>query len=155
MKKILQSVYRYLQSLKSDDESRGRHIVPGLLVEACASIRAPKILDVGAGFGDDLFQAKKIMESTPEFYAIETLPAAVSHLRKMGFSVASIDIERDRLPFSSEYFDAVLCNQVLEHTKEIFWVISEFARVTKIGGRIILGVPNLGSLHNRLALLFG
>ena len=46
-------------------------------------------------------------------------------------------------------------NQVLEHIKEIFWVFHETTRILSIGGKVIIGVPNLASLHNRLLLLFG
>ncbi len=46
-------------------------------------------------------------------------------------------------------------NQVIEHTKELFWIFSEIARVLKKGGLAIIGCPNLGSWHNRVALLFG
>ncbi len=51
--------------------------------------------------------------------------------------------------------DAVILNQVLEHTKEIFWIAHEATRVLKPGGSLIVGVPNLASLHNRALLLLG
>jgi SAM-dependent methyltransferase len=66
-----------------------------------------------------------------------------------------LNLEKDRLPFPDGAFDVVFCNQVLEHVKEIFWLVSELARVCKLGGWLIIGVPNLGSLHNRILLLFG
>ena len=49
----------------------------------------------------------------------------------------------------------IIINQVLEHVKEIFWVWHEMTRVLKPGGSILVGVPNLASLHNRLLLAFG
>ncbi|MEA2101747.1 MAG: class I SAM-dependent methyltransferase, partial [Thermodesulfobacteriota bacterium] len=51
--------------------------------------------------------------------------------------------------------DLVIANQILEHTKEIFWIFNEISRVLRIGGRMIIGVPNLASLHNRILLLLG
>lgn len=49
----------------------------------------------------------------------------------------------------------MLANQVIEHTKEVFWIFSEVSRILKSGGLFVVGVPNLASLHNRVALLFG
>jgi 2-polyprenyl-3-methyl-5-hydroxy-6-metoxy-1,4-benzoquinol methylase len=113
---------------------------------------------VGAGYGADLSKASGLLRTrgiSPELCAVEAFPQAASHLRSIGIKVTSTNIERDTLPYDDEYFDIVVCNQVLEHTKELFWVVSELTRVLKVQGKLILGVPNLGSLHNRLALLAG
>ncbi len=153
-------IYETLRSLKSgtNDETNGRHIIPGLASSMVNGNDRPRILDVGAGHGVDLaniaFDLSKSGKS-PEISAIETFPVAIEKLKDLGVSVYSIDIEREPLPFGDAHFDIVICNQVLEHTKEIFWIVSELTRVTKKGGKLIIGVPNLGSLHNRLALLAG
>ena len=49
----------------------------------------------------------------------------------------------------------MIANQILEHTKEVFWIWHEIARVLAPQGQLILGVPNLASAHNRLLLLLG
>lgn len=149
-------LYEHLAHLKdgTGDETNGRHIVPELVVRLCAGKTTPSVLDVGAGYGRDLLTVKKAIPGAV-LSAVEGFPQAVEHLRKTGFHVASIDLERQALPFLDESFDVVLCNQVLEHTKEIFWVVSELTRVCKVGGKLALGVPNLGSLHNRVSLLLG
>lgn len=58
-------------------------------------------------------------------------------------------------PFEDESFDFIIANQILEHMKEVFWVMHEITRVLKVGGRLVVGVPNVASLHNRLGLLLG
>jgi len=153
-------IYEKLRSLKSgtNDETNGRHIIPGLASSLVTGNSHPRILDIGAGHGVDLANILLELSRTgnaPEISAIETFPVAIDKLKSLGVSVHSIDIEREPLPFKDAHFDIVLCNQVLEHTKEIFWIVSELTRVTKKRGKIIIGVPNLGSLHNRLALLAG
>jgi SAM-dependent methyltransferase len=65
------------------------------------------------------------------------------------------NIERDSLPLADGSADLIIANQVLEHTKEIFWIFHEVSRSLKIGGHFLFGVPNICSLHNRLLLLFG
>ena len=66
-----------------------------------------------------------------------------------------VDIERNSLPFANEPLQVILSNQTLEHVKEIFWIFHEVSRVLKTNGYLIIAVPNLASLHNRLLLLLG
>lgn len=112
------------------------------------------VLDIGAGSGRDLSIAKDIAPQAV-LNAIEVYPAYADQLRAKGINVSSIDLERNILPFDSESFDVVIANQVLEHTKELFWIHHEISRVLRIGGSLIIGVPNLASLHNRIMLLMG
>lgn len=51
------------------------------------------------------------------------------------------------LPFKDNYFDYVLCNQTLEHTKDIFWAISEIRRVLKKDGLWFISIPFLYPEH--------
>jgi len=71
------------------------------------------------------------------------------------FKVCSLDIEKESFPFPDESFDLVICNQVLEHLKNIYRPLKEMDRVVKTGGWLIIGVPNLAGLYNRILLLFG
>jgi SAM-dependent methyltransferase len=51
------------------------------------------------------------------------------------------------LPFGDAVFDAVLCNQVLEHVPEPARLMREVARVLKIGGQLLLTAPQTWGLH--------
>jgi len=116
--------------------------------------KSKRILDIGAGHGDDLLIAKK-HNPRAELHAIEVYKPYVVELVKKGIEVHSVNLEVDNLPFETESVDIVIANQILEHVKEIFWLFHEVSRVLKTGGNLIIGVPNLASLHNRLSLLFG
>ena len=154
--KIYTSIFNYLRQLKNGtgDETNGRHILPPLVVKLCSENKTASILDVGAGYGKDLLAIKTIL-SGASLAAIEGYPPAVAHLQECGVNVTSINLEHDSLPFADKSFDVVVCNQVIEHVKELFWLVSELTRVCKFGGYLVIGVPNLGSLHNRVALLLG
>lgn len=112
------------------------------------------ILDIGAGLGSDLLLVKN-NNPTVQLFGVECYPKYQETLRSNGISVVGINIEKDRLPFDDESIDLVICNQVFEHLKEIWWTMSEITRVLKMDGQLIIGVPNLASLHNRALLLFG
>lgn len=57
----------------------------------------------------------------------------------------------DRLTFSDQVFDAIVCLDVLEHTFDPAAVLKQFARVAKPGARLFITVPNSnGELYQRL-----
>ena len=111
------------------------------------------IVDLGAGGGSDLAIAAEVCPEAKR-YAVETYPPNVEKL-KANNEVLALNLEHDPLPFGDEAIDVVMSNQVMEHVKEIFWILHESTRVLRVGGHMIVGVPNLASLHNRLLLLLG
>ncbi len=133
----------------------GRHLIKDF--SACALSSAPKsaiVVDLGAGPGTDLSLARL---AAPEgsFHGIEFYPPNIALLETQKIKTHQLNLENERLPFSSESVDLVLANQVLEHTKEIFWIFHEVTRVLKVGGHFLIGVPNLASFHNRCLLAVG
>jgi len=50
------------------------------------------------------------------------------------------DIEKG-LPYNDYTFDEIFCEQTLEHIKDLVFVMNEFYRTLKIGGRLKLSVP--------------
>ena len=113
------------------------------------------VLDIGVGHGDDLLNIRRSCATPLDLHGIECYPPNVKLAEQRGILVQSLDIERERFPYPDASFDLVVANQVIEHTKEIFFIFSEISRVLKNGGLAIVGVPNLGALHNRIALLLG
>lgn len=64
-------------------------------------------------------------------------------------AVAEVLYDGTRFPFDDGRFDAVLCNQVLEHVfnPEVF--IEEIRRVLVVGGRLLLTVPFVWDEHEQ------
>jgi Methylase involved in ubiquinone/menaquinone biosynthesis len=112
------------------------------------------VLDLGAGKGDDLLGVASVTPGV-ELHAAECYLPNIEKLRFAGITVHPIDIERDPLPFGDESLDMVIANQVLEHCKDIWWILHECSRVLRVGGHLAIGIPNLASLHNRLLLMCG
>ncbi len=112
------------------------------------------VLDIGAGRGDDLLLA---LDANPKaaLHAIEVYPPYQKELRARGIEVHALNIERDRFPFADGSVDVVMANQILEHVKEIFWVLHEASRILRVDGSLIIGVPNLAAFHNRCLLALG
>jgi len=157
MEKIVDKIVNRLRG-KTSSLNFGRMII----VDACRGflerlpeITVPRILDIGCGHGHDLTNIRNEVASTAEFHGIECCPERIVALHDSGIAVESIDLEKGALPYPDGFFDIVIANQVLEHTKDIFWVTAEVSRVLKPGGLFLVGVPNLASLHNRFLLLLG
>lgn len=155
--------YFYQKLLKSKGKSTllnyGRSIIKDWVLIYNQSKNQPlKIFDIGCSRGDDLLNIKneffKIGLDT-DLHGLEINSVYAEEAVKRGISVASLDIEKDKLPYENNFFDIIVANQILEHVKEFFWINSEINRVLKPGGLYIIGVPNLASFHNRLLLLFG
>jgi ubiquinone/menaquinone biosynthesis C-methylase UbiE len=113
-----------------------------------------KILDIGCGWGNDLTAIFAISENI-ELYGIEIDDKKIAACQPKNIMIFKINCETEKIPVNDNFFDIIIINQVLEHTKEIFYICSEISRVLKKQGILIIGVPNLGSFHNRIFLLFG
>lgn len=115
-----------------------------------------KILDLGCGPEGDLINIQNHINSKNlQLYGIETYEPYIDILKSKNIKVIQLDIEKEIIPVKNNSVDIVIGNQILEHTKDIFWICSEVLRVLKPGGVFIVGIPNLAALHNRILLLFG
>jgi SAM-dependent methyltransferase len=116
-----------------------------------------RILDVGCGPGRDLASIREALGQARkvELYGIECTPDLCRSAESLGVKTVSLDLECGTLPFPDGFFDIVTVNQVLEHLKNWVWAFSEQVRVTRRGGRTLIGVPNMAALHSRIQVLFG
>ncbi len=157
---VYRTIYNLALKMKSGTEhlSYGREIISRWCKEWVENNRSEDIitiLDIGCGKGDDLLNMKKIAGEKCEMYGLESLEDYRKECERKGIKTVGVNIERDRFPFEDNYFDIVLINQVLEHTKDVFYVLSEISRILKTGGMLMVGVPNLATWHDRLILLLG
>jgi uncharacterized protein YbaR (Trm112 family) len=60
-----------------------------------------------------------------------------------------VDIVADGhdIPFPNDYFDAIICQAVLEHTRDLERVVDEMYRVLKLDGLIYAEMPFLSPVH--------
>lgn len=137
-------------ALVDHKESYGRHVLENFAksfpVETC--------IDLGCGSGDDLSIVAKFNPNA-KLTGVDFGDWNTSILEKKKIRQISIDIESEKLPFEDETIDLIIANQVLEHTKEVFWINSEVFRCLKIGGVFFIGMPNILSLHNRMLMSIG
>jgi ubiquinone/menaquinone biosynthesis C-methylase UbiE len=113
------------------------------------------MLDVGCGNGSRTVRIADYFEiQMNNTYGVDFEDHYVLDSRQR-FNAIKVDLETNDLPFENDTFDLVVCNQVLEHLKEYKKVIENIIRVTRKNGCIVLGIPNLAHLINRIYLLCG
>lgn len=95
-----------------------------------------KFLDAGCGFGLYSFTLRK---KGFEVYAIDNSRRRVEFLRKNGINAKVMDVTK--LKFNKDYFDVIICSDVLEHVKNDKKAFSELARVLKKRGKLIITLP--------------
>ena len=96
----------------------------------CAAYRLPNVIAVGADLKlDDLSEAAKRLELH-------------DRLGEHGggiWGLAAADVTD--LPFKDNYFDLVICSEVLEHIKNHLQAVDEIVRVLKPGRNLVVSVP--------------
>jgi 2-polyprenyl-3-methyl-5-hydroxy-6-metoxy-1,4-benzoquinol methylase len=101
--------------------------------------RSEKILDVGCGCG--FFLAK--LGAGEHHYGVDISRIFLKGARKYAPWAELIHSNAKSLPFEDAFFDAVVCNDVLEHIPHPDMVVKEIKRVTKPGkNRIFISFPN-------------
>ncbi len=115
--------------------SRYERMIPALPVGA-------RVLDCasGTGFGAMFLQEQGFVVTGAE---IDQAVVAFAKARYPGLDIVCASAQR--LPFSDNTFDAVVCIETLEHVDNPDAAISEFARVCKPDGLIALTTPDVGS----------
>ena len=113
------------------------------------------LLDVGCGDGiKTQLYANVLAVPLKKTYGIELKDEYINKV-KDNLRIEKIDLEKDRFPFDDQEIHTVICNQVLEHLKNIFQSLREIDRITRLNGYVVIGIPNLAALHNRLLMLLG
>jgi len=117
---------------------------------------SPKnMLDVGCGKGDRTIRIADYFNiHAPNISGLDYDDASIVVCENL-FNVKKIDLETEDIPWEDNTFDLVICNQVLEHLKNYKKVMDDLIRVTQKDRYIIIGIPNLAHLINRIYLLFG
>ena len=99
-----------------------------------------KVLDVGAG---DCFY-KRYLNADTNYIGLE-IEDTKNYFANQNKDLVFYDGKK--IPFKNEYFDNLICFEVLEHTFDYNNLIKEMNRVLKKGGNLYLSVPFAAKFH--------
>lgn len=104
-----------------------------------------KLLDAGCGIGVFL---RTIRDKYPslELFGTDFSRVAVDRTRGYGFSVEQAVLPE--IPFPNNFFNCVVCTEVLEHLDDPAATLREFVRILADGGLVVVSVPkDMGPDH--------
>jgi SAM-dependent methyltransferase len=113
-----------------------------------------RILDIGC-HGGDLSLPIKIVSGAPEVFGLDWNEELLDIAQKKGIVSFKADIDKDRYPFETDFFDAVFMGEVLEHLNDPDHALGEIRRILRPNGLLVITTPNFAAWYNRLALLLG
>jgi SAM-dependent methyltransferase len=123
-------------------QARYFELVPVVRAARAERGEALEILDIGPGRGE----AKRFVDALvgpAQWTAVEVVPKNIEACRQLGYSrvVEGIDLEKQPLPLEDASFDVVIASHVLEHLENADDALSDWMRVLRPGGQMLIGVP--------------
>jgi SAM-dependent methyltransferase len=105
-----------------------------------------RILDVGCGTGTAEVSLARLRLSQMQLFGVDIVVDRVREANvatrgvnaRVGYSAA----DACRLPFAAGVFDSTYCVAVLQHIRDLSGALSEIARVTRPGGRVLVVEPD-------------
>lgn len=112
---------------------------------------AGTILDIGCGEG--VFSQELKKRTNREVWGIEIIAQCAEKAKERLDRVMVGDIEIDDFDLPSDYFDCIICNDVLEHFKDPWSILRRLKNNLKKNGYVIASIPNVRYYKNIKALL--
>ena len=134
------------------------HSYPNLdLVRIVSSFIKPKnnnILDYGFGSGENIIHMsrlnfKKIYGIETSIEAIKLLKKKIKKNKKKQIIISKLESNHTVLPYQNKFFDNIICTSVLSllgSKENIVYLVSEFHRILKPGGKLIVDINGPESL---------
>lgn len=109
-----------------------------------------KILDIGCGDGSLL---EKIQGH--QLFGFDIAENQVAIAKSKGVDAIVHNVDNEDLPYEDDFFDFVICSEVVEHVLLPDRIFSQSKRVLKENGKLVITTPNLASLGRRFLLFLG
>jgi SAM-dependent methyltransferase len=122
----------------------------------CVADMLPNARELSAvewGFGD-IARSVALSRFFGRYHALDIAADMMTDDRALPFTFSEIDLNR-RLPIDDETYDVALAMMVIEHLFDPFHSFREITRITRKGGYVMMNLPLVSSIKNRLRILCG
>ncbi len=147
--------YTVEQNIDNEFHQRRISLTLELLREAVKGRQGKiRILDLGCGEGHITAKMREALpdaEVTGLDYSLSAIEYAHDHFPEIDFAVGNAY----QCPYSKDYFDVVVCNNLWEHVPDPLILLSKMATVLKPGGALIISTPSRFRLSNLVRVLRG
>jgi SAM-dependent methyltransferase len=113
-----------------------------------------RFLDIGCDDGRITIGITKAI-GAKEVFGVDVFEPSVQVAQQKGIKCRRLDLDKDDLPFPDNHFDAIFWGENIEHLFDPDHLLDEIFRCLSSNGICVISTPNLASLPNRIALLFG
>jgi len=110
------------------------------------------ILDVGCASG---YLGPEIKKKGNKIFGVEISEKGKEEASKIFDEVILGNIEEIDLPYPEDYFDLIICADILEHLFDPKNVIMKLKKYLKDNGNLIVSLPNIANWWVRKELFFG
>lgn len=139
-------LYRKLRKFEVNRYELAYQVAPG----------GNSLLDMGCGDGELLLRLK---DKYQEVWGVDVAKPRIERIQRKFGNESDIHVRvedvNEQLGFKDGSFDTITVVAVLEHIFDPFHLIKECYRLLVKGGTLIVEVPNIGWLLNRIRLLMG
>lgn len=111
-------------------------------MQAVAEVAPTNVLEVGGGEGE--LAERIVRELGAQLVLVDQSERMVELSRNRGLDARVADVQS--LPFADEAFDCTVAAWMLYHAADVSLAISELARVTRPGGRLVAVTNGAGHL---------
>ncbi len=112
-----------------------------------------RILDVGCG--DGLISSMLAKKTKAKAYGVDISKNSIETAKMKGVEAKVVNIDKEGIPFPREYFDGVLCGDIIEHIYDTEGLIENVWKILKPKGYVVISTPNIASWYNRFFLMMG
>ena len=152
---VKEDPYSVEEKIASEFHKRRIECTLELVQESLKKLKnKPRILDLGCGQGHITVRVKKRFpnaEITALDYSVSAIEYASNNFQGIDFSVGSAF----DLPYISNYFDIVICNNLWEHVTNPFTLLDEIRKVLKPSGFLIVSTPSRYRFRNLIRVIMG
>lgn len=143
----------YSSVQRSGIQGWGNSLTDYQVEKTIGDINGKIVLEIGASAGEH-FSKLKNPQLHGRYVALDlapgvTNPVLMKHLQDK-FGVEFVEGDAENMQFDDETFDVSSSLCVLAHVNDPEAVFSELRRVTKVGGKIVVGMPCDPGMLNRL-----
>lgn len=126
-----------------------------LISELVREFPHAEIIEIGARNCEMLEFIRNNVEGIEKAIAVDISEESLVNCSDIGFETLRADLNTDSLPYKKDTFDIAIATEIIEHLHHPYRIIGELRRVLKENGRLLVTVPNVARLRNRIGLLFG
>ncbi len=111
------------------------------------TLKKGRVLDIGCAYG---FMLQRFPDSFEKF-GMDISDHAIKEARKrLPNAILKVGEAEREFPFRNDFFDVVICNDVLEHLEDPAKALEHIYRALKKGGILYINTPNANWIRNTL-----